>query len=149
MSNIKTTFDSFLNEELKSSTYRSAAEKIRDKGFPKRSDKLHDYADDLELKTSFTHDDEVIYIKEKQVQFTPTGMVNINNYDNFKMQITFDNFDKHIKIVGAKLDTRKAAVILYKFLKDVYNVTKKPSITEYYDDFFKSLSVNDLYKEVE
>jgi hypothetical protein len=152
-----------VNEELSPETYLSAADKLREKGHRKRSDKLREYVKELskniepitiELygKTLTMGADNIImddndkwciieiwFDLSTNVEFDDTEP---EDYDPWVMYLNYDKKGDFIDRDGMVTD-RKTSVKLLKLLKNYAKTLTDKKVA----DAIMKLTVNDLYEE--
>jgi hypothetical protein len=93
MKNIK-KFENFVNEELKSSTYRSAADKLKKKGFGDRAEALYDYSDEVSAR-------------DKKVKIEPVT-VKFKGYPEVKLDSDSIMIDRDVIVIIGDKDLNDA-----------------------------------------
>lgn len=173
MKNIKTTFDSFINEELSPKTYLNAADKLDRIGHKKRANELTKHSNNIinsnlsKLQPiTITSVDEEFEVKPEYFNFevieqidneNTGGSIHINwkipgGEDDFIGQEIYFAVDFDVNqildgpiIDGLLLDNRQSANKLVKLIKDIINikVSEYPSL----ELVLPYLKVNNFYKD--
>lgn len=109
------------NEELKTSTYRSAAQKLRKKGFTKRADNLKKYANDLDWEKNINiyskygeYEIRVVNPKTKK-EYIGKYYIDLSNIDRFGFEDQLEDFKEDndgsfwipIYIIPVDIETKK------------------------------------------
>ena len=151
MKNIRTTFDSFINEELNKETYLRTADKFDELGHPERGNDLRDY-----VKTNKT-DSAVITINGTEYEINENDvhiddkfktlefyLVNTTN-ESDKRPITIKYNGNNVDVKGVDgIKDRKDGNILFNFIRKM--IDKKVNEHPDLEDLLVKLRVNNLYR---
>lgn len=150
MSNIKKTFESFLNEELNKETYLSAADKLRKMDHEERAERLEAHAKGKDEVAIVTINNAKYEVNESNIQIDDRfktlnlTLVNIDN-DADERLISINYHADFVQVAGIDgIKDRKDANVLFRFIKKLIekNVDKHPHL----EDLLTKLKVNNLYK---
>ena len=151
MSNIKRTFDSFINEELNKETYLSAADKLGKMGHEERASELEKHARSFDDTGTVTINGVKYDMNESNIQVDDkfkTLNIKLFNVDQKADErlISINYKSDEVKVHGIDgVENRKQANNIFNFVKKVVNknVDKYPSL----EDLLTKLKVNNLYKD--
>lgn len=150
MSNIRKTFESFINEELNKETILSASDKLKHLGHKERAEKLETYAKSKDTTAVITINDKKYEMNESNIQiddrFKTLNIKLFNKNDNADERLISINY-KNDKVQVHGIDgikERREANIILGFVKKMVEkyVDKHPHL----EDLLTKLNVNNLYK---
>lgn len=150
MSNIKKTFESFINEELKKDAYLNTAKELRKLGHDNRADKLELHARSKDEVAFISINDKEFELNESNVQvddrYKTMNIKLFNNENNNDERLISINYKTDtLKVTGVEgIKNRRDANILYKFIRTM--IEKNVDVYPTLEDLLTKLKVNHLYK---
>lgn len=151
MSNIKKTFESFLNEELNKDTYLSAADKLKKLGHKGRADELETYAKSNDVVSYITINSTKYEMNESNIQiddrFKSLNITLFNVEDKADERFISINYKADdVKVSGNDgIKDRMEANKLFKFVKKM--IEKYVDEHPHLENLLTKLKVNHLYKD--
>ena len=150
MSNIKKTFESFLNEELNKETYLSAADKLRKMGHTERAEKIETHAKTKNEVAFITINNAKYEVNESNIQIDDAfktlniTLLNVDNKADERL-ISINYKADDVKVLGIEgIKDRREANVLFGFVKKM--IEKHVDQHPHMEDLLTKLKVNNLYK---